>query len=687
MIFLVTAQQELFDNEDYKIISVEESLEMMKDWKTIQFDTEGTGLDCHIAKMLSMQFGSWDKSVQIVVDVTTISPQEYKDILEHRLLIGHNLKYDIKMLMAVGIVPTNVYDTMIAEQLRYLAYPSGMYSMSLKEVNQRYNGVEMDKSVRGKIKYVGLTKEVIIYAAHDVIWLNDIMQKQVEYFKSIHAMKALQIECLFTIPCAYFEFCGVKIDEEHWLRLYHRNQKALADVTKQLNDFVMALGNPKFINQYIQLDLFQDVDTSNRCNINWNSKDDVIPLLKYLGFDTKGYDKKKKEEKESKETDLIKKQRDINPEFVDLYVKYSKYNKLVTTYGMQYINAINPKTGRIHTEFRALGADTGRLACGSQKINEELAQLKGLPTKKIAKRPDLVCAYPQIQNLPNDEEVRACFIAEEGNDFCSVDYNSEESRLLASLSGDKNMLEVFQKGYDMHSYVAYLIFPNEIPRDIDIREIKKKYHGLRQKAKGPEFTFAFLGNWATLVANYGMPVEEAKAIENNYKEGFKQATLYQEKCKKYTESTGIIRICKETGHVAHWWDWEKWNRIQHSNEFWEEYKERKAAGLPRTEEASEHFAARNKWDKNAVNSTTQGLGAVIFKGFTYRFMMWILQNHLFNIVKFCVPVHDEICIECPKKYTEEVVKNLKFFMEDEGSKYCHLLPLPAEPEIDSCWRH
>lgn len=687
MIFLVTKSHELFDRDEYKIISVQESLDIMRTWNTVQFDTEGTGLDCHIAKMLSMQFGNWDKSVQIVVDVTTVSPLKYKEILENKLLIGHNLKYDTKMLMAVGIVPTNVYDTMIAEQLRYLAYPSGMYSMSLKEVAHRYLDVSMDKSVRGKIKYVGLTPEVIVYGAHDVLYLYDIMQKQVEYFMSIGATKALQIECLFTIPCAYFEYCGVKLDENHWLEMYHRNKKTLAEVTKQLNDFVVNLGNRKFIRNYVQLDLFEQVDTSSKCNIDWNSTDSVIPLLKYLGFDTKGYDKKKKEEKESKETKLIEKQRKINPEFVDLYVKYSKYNKLVTTYGMQYINAINPKTGRIHTEFRALGTDTGRLACGSQKINEELAKLKSLPVKKITNRPDLVCAYPQIQNLPKDAEVRACFIAEKGNDFVSIDYNSEESRLLASLSGDKNMLEVFKEGYDMHSYVAYLIYPDKIPRDIDIKRIKKEYHDLRQQAKGPEFTFAFLGNWATLVANYGMPPEEAKAIERNYKEGFKQATIYQEKCKKYTESTGIIRICKETGHVAHWWDWDKWNKIQHSNEFWQEYKERKEAGLPRTDEASEHFAARNKWDKNAVNSTTQGLGAVIFKGFSYRFLMWILQNNLFNKVKFCVPVHDEICIECPKEYTSKVVEKLKFFMEDEGAKYCHLLPLPAEAEISDHWVH
>ena len=685
MIYLVTANQQLFESEAYKIISVEESIKEISSWNMIQFDTEGTGLDCHIAKMLSMQFGKSDKSIQIVVDVTTINPLLYKEVLEKGFLIGHNLKYDIKMLFAIGICPIRCYDTMIAEQLRYLAYPTGMLKMSLQQVTLRYLNKYIDKSIRGKIQYLGLTTEVIVYAANDVVDLIDIMQQQIKYFKSINAMKALQIECSFTIPCAYYEFCGVKLDEKAWIDFYKNNLQKFKEATKALNDFVVALDNPKFITKEIQLDLFQEVDTTPKCRINWNSSKDVVPLLKYLGFNTKGYNKEKKEETESKEAKLIKKQRNINPTFVKLYLEYSKLQKLCSTYGPQYINAINPHTGRIHTEFRALGTDTGRLACGSQKTNVDLAKLKNLPLKTDDST--LKCCYPQIQNLPNTDEVRACFIAEEGNDFISIDYNSEESRLLASLSGDKGMLEVFEKGYDMHSYVAYLIYPKQIPRDFDIRKIKNEFHDLRQAAKGPEFTFAFLGNWATLVANYGMPKEEAMEIEKNYKEGFAGATAYQEMCKKRTEKSGIIYICKETGHIAKWWDWEEWNKRQHSQEFWDAYRQLKQSSQEIPSIYSEHFAARNKWDKNSVNSTTQGLGAVIFKHFNYELYKWVIQKGYFNKVKFCVPVHDEICLEAPKELTEEVVKMTKYFMESIGALYCHKLPLPAQEEVGSYWKH
>lgn len=686
------------------------------------FDTEGTGLDCHIAKVLLMQFGKMDKSIQIVIDCTTVDPLLYKEVIEQGFLVGQNLKYDAKMLMAIGIFIRKCYDTMIAEMLRYFGFPripvspeeyeeqkydfpyhikttkatkskpSTTYyelSFALDALGYKYIGVNIDKSIRGKIKYIGITEDVIVYGANDVIYLGDIMDAQIEYFKSIKAMKALQIECSAVLSLAYFEYCGVKLDSEKWMNIYLRNYIDLQKTIDALNTFVVNLGNRKFIRDAIQLDLFQEVDTSNksRCNINWSSTDDVVPLLKFLGFNTKGWNKEKKEETESKGADLVKKQKNINPEFAELYLEYSRLDKLCSTYGPQYTNAINPITKRIHTEFRQLDTVTGRLSCGSQKQNEDLATLKGLPLKPTKGHPEEVCAYPQIQNLPNTNEVRSCFIAEEGNDFISIDYNSEESRLLASLSGDKGMLEVFEKGYDMHSYVAWLIYPDKIPRDIDIRDIKTKYHDLRQSAKGPEFTFAFLGTWATLVGNYGMPKEEAMQIEDNYKKGFAGATKYQEDCKKYTESTGIIRVCKETGHISRWWDWKKWNARQHSKEFWDRYRERKEAGLPRTEEANMHFAARNKYDKNSVNSTTQGLGAVIFKEFTYALYIWILNKGYQNKVKFCVPVHDEICEECPKELTEEVVTATKHFMETIGAKYCHRLPLPAEEEIGPFWKH
>ena len=116
MIYLITAQQELFDRDDFTIISVEESLRMMQPWKMVQFDTETDGKDAHINHILLAQFGSYDGETQIVVDCTTIDIRKYKELLESKLLIGQNLKFDLQFLYTKGIHPMKVYDLMIVEQ-------------------------------------------------------------------------------------------------------------------------------------------------------------------------------------------------------------------------------------------------------------------------------------------------------------------------------------------------------------------------------------------------------------------------------------------------------------------------------------------------------------------------------------------------------------------------------------------
>lgn len=92
MIYLVTTNRQLFESEFYKIISIEQSLEIIKTWDVVQFDTETSGKDPHVCKVLCAQFGNRKAGIQIVVDTLTIDLLLYKDILETKLIIGHNLK-------------------------------------------------------------------------------------------------------------------------------------------------------------------------------------------------------------------------------------------------------------------------------------------------------------------------------------------------------------------------------------------------------------------------------------------------------------------------------------------------------------------------------------------------------------------------------------------------------------------
>jgi DNA polymerase I-like protein with 3'-5' exonuclease and polymerase domains len=124
----------------------------------------------------------------------------------------------------------------------------------------------------------------------------------------------------------------------------------------------------------------------------------------------------------------MKKQKGINDAFLRLYFGkgeegeenyFPGYNgsaKVVSSFGQGHIDAINPKTGRIHTSYKQIGASSGRMSCGSKQPNTDLAKYKKLPEKS--------CKYPNIQQLPKDVETRACFISEENNLFCSCDYSA-----------------------------------------------------------------------------------------------------------------------------------------------------------------------------------------------------------------------------------------------------------------------
>ena len=89
--------------------------------------------------------------------------------------------------------------------------------------------------------------------------------------------------------------------------------------------------------------------------------------------------------------------------------------------------------------------------------------------------------------IPSDAETRACFVAEKGNKWISIDYSGQETYLMASIADDKAIIKELTEGSgDIHSLTAYMSY-KEIPRDTQIKDIKKKYHHYRQEAKGIEF--------------------------------------------------------------------------------------------------------------------------------------------------------------------------------------------------------
>lgn len=682
MVYLVTTENRLVDTP-YKIISVEESLKLLNTLSIVGLDTETSGRDPHICKLLCVQIGN--KDIQIVIDCSTIDIIQYKKYIESHYIVGHNLKFDLQFLYNHNIIPTKIYDTMIVEQLLYLGYPSGQISYSLKEVAHRYLNLEMDKTVRGEIIWRGLDTNVILYAAKDVVPLLDIMRLQLEQCKLKECLIGAKLECDF-VPCiAYLEWCGIKLDVNKWKEKMKQDKLSLDKAKESLDNFVTntpELSEFSYINT--QGSLFDGFDLTPKCTINWSSPSQVVKVAKKLGFNTAVQDKKTGADKDSVLEKFLKTQKGINDKFLDLYFTYQQYSKVVSSFGQGHINAINPNTGRIHTVYKQLGASSGRLSCGSQQSNTDLAKLNKISPKD--------CTYPNLQQLPADEPTRSAFVAEEGNLFCSADFSAEESRLAADIYQDKEFLKEFlERTGDTHNMFAWAVFRKECEAlgCKNASEVKQKAPKWRKKVKAVEFAYLFGAAANTISQAAGCSIEQAQEYINTLDKEFIGTSEFAKRGSKFVREHGYVLINKYTGHKMYWWDWDIWKKRQDSftQTFWEEYKKyHKGTGDSIALEVRQHFQAASKWDRMARNSPTQGTGATILKLACINLFKWILDNNLFGKVKLCALVHDEICCEFPKELTI-FAKTLESIMEKAAAEYCKSLPIPAEASISNHWIH
>ena len=710
MIYLVTGQELLFDN-DFQLISIEESLNIMKNWNNIQYDSETLGRDAHIGDLLLAQFGNYDKTIQIVVDCTTISIVNYKEILESKYIIGQNLKFDLQWLYNYSIVPRKVYDTMIVEQFLYLGYPpeykdpiNGI-SYSLQAIAQRRLNIYIDKSVRGEIQWRGIDKKVIEYAANDVVYLYDIMSSQIKDCKTKNCIIGAKLECDFTPVIAYMEWCGIHLDTSKWKEKMKKDMENLNSAIDSLNKFV--IDNPD-LEEFTYVDnqgyLFSGFDLTPKCTINWASSQQVVPLLKKLGFDTTVQDKKTGEDKDSAMEKVLKKQKGINDEFLRLYLGkgeegdedyFAGYNgsaKVVTSFGQGHLNAINPNTGRIHTIYRAIGCDTGRMSCGSKDNNNDLAKLKGLPINPSLKqkKEGKGCGYPNIQQLPSDEITRSCFTSEEGYLFCSCDFSAIESRLGADIYQEKSMIDEFlYGGGDLHSLCAYMVYTKEIPRDTPIKNIKKLYPHLRKDVKAIEFSQQFGGTAYAIQNAMGCTLEKAQEFADSYAKGFPGIAKFKEKASKTVREKGYIELCNITGHKTYWAEFNNWKdeQLSYTQEFWEEYKNIHKPNKDKVYlSVKKHFQQVSKYERKALNSPTQGTGAIILKDSQINLFNWVVDNGYFGKCKLVCLCHDECNWEFPKELSDFPTL-VKTYMEKSAAKYCKSLPIPAEVNVGNKWIH
>jgi DNA polymerase I len=489
----------------YKFINTQAGIEgilsslMSKDaWG---FDTETTGLDRHKDKVTMIQIGREDEGY--IIDARGLAVEPLRPFFESKLIkkIGHNLKFEYEMMKtSFGIECEALRCTMLAEQILN-AGKMFRNAMGLEATLDRRFGVQLDKEVRKTfIGHKGaFTKRQLEYGEDDTKYLVPLFQEQVKELTRDGLSRVYLIETNCIPAFGDMAVAGMPLDKERWKAVLEENISKQATVEKEMN---------QLISPFVSPDLFGNT------YINYASPPQVLELMQlmrirvpHLGADGKEVMQLiKKTDKNS-----LKKIRHIP--FVNKLEEWRSYAVRINTFGMPYIDAVNPLTGAIHPDLWQIGTETGRPAAGGADINP--------------------------LNVPSDNRYRHCFIGGPDEVVESDDYSGCESRILAHISGDPILTKIFLDGEDIHCAVASMMYGVPVTKD---NENKK----LRKPAKALNFGIA-----------YGMGPK--KLCEDLNAEGFNMSLddakkLYYNYCDKLEVSVGFLRssgkLAAKQGYLA-----------------------------------------------------------------------------------------------------------------------------------------
>jgi len=671
MIYFISNQTSIEESDYYQRATIDEFFEWLSKQTEVQIDTETTGFDAYTHNIICAQFGNYDVQWVITEDIifSESSKARLKPILESKdiLCILQNALFDLRFFYVQKIYPRRIYDTFLAEICINLGYDPGTYRKGLKALAEKYLGVYLNKDIRGQIHYKGLSTDVIVYAANDVKYLQAIKHEQEKIIAEKELQTVVELENSFVRVLTYLTLSGIHLDVNKWTEKCKKDKEILAELEKKLHDCI--LEDPKRFNKYInnQLDLFSDEITTN---INFSSPAQVVKLFKELGLNLETKDKKTGKLKDSVEANILIPQKDKHP-IISVYLDFKSQEKIVSTYGENWLKHINPVSGRIHTQYTQM-LDTGRMSSGGKdKYNK--------------------VEYLNFLNIPQDNEIRNCIIPKEGYSFVDCDFTGQETMIFAEFSQEPAMVEFLNSdGSDMHSFVCSKIY-SELS-NVPLHEIKTKYKKERNSAKAAGFAIQYGGVGATIAKNLSISTEEGEFVYNSYMKAFPKISEYFKKCKAQVLSKGYIVTNQLTKRRIHFTDFEKYKELSKeiTGEFWEEYREQKKLNSLKfslmKETIREYFLIKGKLERASLNYPIQSTGADMTKlAAMYLFNHIIETDNMFRVFIPLV-VHDQIVVECPDSETEYWAKITSDCMVKAGDLFCKSVKIKAEPEILKKWK-
>jgi DNA polymerase-1 len=589
--FMATSEQEL------------QSLILELQRATIfSFDTETSDLETHSAYLVGLSFSTkthtgWYVPISSNFEEAQKQLEIFKEIFSDssKTLVAQNYKFDFKMMKKYGMkIQNKIFDTMLAHYVINADGKHGMDALSEKYLNYKPVSIESLIGPKGKNQnsMAHLPAESIKdYAAEDAdvtLQLAEIFMPELETQGTTSVLENIETPLIEVL--ANMEWEGIRVDKEF------------------LNAYSVELGK--------ELDIIEEKITElagEKFNLDSPKQLGVI-LFEKLKITTEM--KKTKTGQYSTGEDVL--QRYLhNHEIVPLILDYRELRKLKSTYIDTLPNMINPITGRVHTNFMQAVAATGRLSSNQ----------------------------PNLQNIPirtsRGKEIRKAFVARDENHvLVSADYSQVELRIIAALSGDKNMIEAFQQGEDIHKATASKVF--NVPLD----EVTKD---MRSKAKAVNFGIIYGQGPFGLAQQLGISRTEAKNIIEAYYTQFAALKTYQHQA---------VEDCRSRGFVE---------TVLGRRRF-----------LPDIN--SSNAISRSFAERNAVNAPIQGSAADVIKVAMAKIQSALKQANLKT--KMVLQVHDELLFDTPKEEIEQVFALVKHEMENAVKL---AVPLDVEIQAGNNW--
>jgi DNA polymerase-1 len=574
---------------------VKSAVQQLAAHRILALDTEGTSLDPHDTKLLLLQVAIPEKAFLFAVQKVNL--ELLKPLLEdnQKLKIVQNGKFDYEMIKVnLGMEIKNIFDTMLAERLLTAGLTR---ENSLEALAKKYLEIELEKEVRDTFGRIGqLSKKQLEYAALDVLVLFPIFKKQYARLREEKLLKVAQLEFSVLPVVAEMEIKGSYIDKKKWRAHIAQLREKRDLVAGQIQEDL----RPLYQNN--QVDLFgQSVDV-----VNLNSPVQILEAFRKVGV-----------ELPSTGVSVLKR---TDHRLAKKLLEYRGYEKLISAFGESVLEKTHPKTGRIHPDFMQIGADTGRFSCSK----------------------------PNLQQIPKDSAFRSCFTAPEGYKLVVADYSQAELRILAEYSEDPVFMKAYKEDKDLHTLTASQMY------GVPMEKVDKK---MRFNAKSINFGLMYGRGAASLAAQLGVSVDEAKKLLNKYFKTYNKVQRWLDRVAKEAVSKGYSTTLSGR---------KRWYNLPDKSD---PFYDRLIANI----------------ERQGKNTPIQGTSADMTK-YALVYVYQRVRKEGFEAYPIHT-VHDEIVLEAREDQAEEVCQVLSEEMGRAARVLLKKVPVKADAMVSDFWEH